>query len=111
MFKLTLTMWVCRQELQSSKMDLERLRAEGGGHAVLDFVRIGAEWRGQATCVKEWACGSAVSSIKGKKSDNGIEQFPSVADKSSDGPGGSSSRSGQFPGVIWVAHEIIMSWT
>ena len=24
MFKLTLTMWVCRQELQSSKMDLER---------------------------------------------------------------------------------------
>ena len=41
--------------------------------------------------------------------DNGIEQFPSVADKSSDGPGGSSSRSGQFPGVICVAQEIIMS--
>ena len=33
--------------------DLGRLRADGGGRAVLDFVRLGAELRGQATCIKE----------------------------------------------------------
>ena len=42
-------------------------------------------------------------------SDNGIKEFPSVADKSSDGPGGYSSLSVQFPGVICVGQEIIMS--
>ena len=56
-----------------------------------------------------WQCSFKLKKEKKIIRDNGIEQFPSVADKSSDGPGGSSSRSGQFPGVICVAQEIIMS--
>ena len=47
-----------------------KLRADGsgGGQAVLNFVGLGAELIGQATGWKERACGSAVSSLKGKKS-------------------------------------------
>ena len=51
-------------------MDLMNLRADGsgGGQAVLNFVGLGTELIGQATGWKERACGSAVSSLKRKKS-------------------------------------------
>ena len=42
-----------RAARSQAKKDLGRLRAEGGGHAVLDFVRLGAELVGQSTCIKE----------------------------------------------------------
>ena len=51
-------------------MDFMKLRADGsgGGQDVLNFVGLGAELIGQATGWKDWACGSAVSSLRRKKS-------------------------------------------
>ena len=65
------------QELQSSKKDLGRLRAEGGGHAMMDFVRLGAEFMNRTVNMYKgmslWQC-----SKNGKKSslsDNGMNIF------------------------------------
>ena len=70
MFKLTLTMWVCCQELQWSNDGLNETESwrTGGGEAVLNFVGLAAELIGQATGWKERACGRAVSSLKRKRS-------------------------------------------
>ena len=60
----------CESVAKSCSEAMMKLRADGsgGGQAVLNFVGLGAELIGQATGWKEWACGSAVSSLKRKKS-------------------------------------------